>query len=64
LIAYASPVRVTLDGLVLKVTGGKIKASRLARIDAHSAYEMPTYYSLTLDDGATVDADDAIRVGD
>jgi hypothetical protein len=63
-IAYASPVRVSLDGLVLKVQGGQLKLSRLKRINVHSAYEMPTYYSLDLDDGANVDADDAVRVGD
>lgn len=63
-IAYATPIQLSLDGHWLRTQGGKLKLSRLKRINVHSAYEMPTYYTLDLDDGANVYAEDAVRVGD
>lgn len=63
-IAYATPVRISLDGNWLRTQGGKLKVSRLRSIEQHSAYEMSTYYDLTLDDGAIVENGDCIRVGD
>jgi len=67
MMAYASPVRVRLapGSLVLEVQGGQLKLSRLAAIEHRTGgYGMPSYYSLTLDDGANIDADDAVKVGD
>ena len=63
-IAYATPVRLSLDGQWIRTFGGVLKLSRLKSIEQHSAYEMTTYYSLTLDDGAVVDNGDCVRVGD
>ena len=67
MIAYATPVRIRLapGSLVLDVQGGKLKLSRLKAIEhRNGGYGMPSYHSLTLDDGATLDADDAVRAGD
>lgn len=61
-VAYTTPVKVRLDGLVLNVQGGNLRTSGIKAVEKVVTYEY-LKYMLTLDNGDTVYADEAILIG-
>ena len=61
-VAYTTPVKVKLDGLVLNVQGGNLRMDAIKAVERITTYEY-LKYMLTLDNGDTVWAEDAILIG-
>lgn len=62
LVAYTTPVKIKLDGLVLGVQGGNLRMSGIKAIERITTYEY-LKYMLTLDNNDCTWAEDAILIG-